>query len=177
MGRFLLDYSKQKGLLPAPILCKEAILFSECLPTLIVLNVNHQPAQGLKDVQVIHCLLSVGVVFPSCFEEFLWRSRNVLNDGVVEQVMRPLINLKGKDVSEQSAISRVPMASLEKQMVDVAVVSSGNNSVLTWFALTWFTSMTTSFSFHDNHHLPMRCCGLVHSQQLPRCGACRQSDL
>lgn len=172
MGRFLLDYSKQKGLLPAPVLCKEAILFSERLSTLIVLNVIHQPAQGLKDVQVVHRLLFVGVVLPSCFEEFLWWPRNVLDDGMVELVMRPLINLEGEDVSEQSAIARIPMASLEKQVMDVTVVSSGDNSVLTWFALTWFASMTTSFSFHDNHHLPMRCCGLVHSQRLLLGEAC-----
>lgn len=100
MGRFLLDYSKQKGLLPAPVFSKEAILFSECLSTLIVLDVSHQPTQGLKDVQVVYRLLLVEVVFPSCLKDFLWRSRNVLEDGVVEQVMRPLINLESKDVSE-----------------------------------------------------------------------------
>lgn len=129
------------------------------------MNVRHKPAESRQEPHIVDRLFVTQVVLPRGFEDLLRRSGDVSEDGIVEHVVRPLINPEREHVSKESAVSPIPVSTLEEQVMDVAVVASGNDFVL----------LPTLFAFHDNRHLPKRCCGLVHSRRLPSRGACRQS--
>ena len=129
------------------------------------MNVRHKPAESRQKLHLVDSWLLTQVILPSGFEDLLRRSRNVSEDGIVERVMRPLVNLKDEHVSQQSTVAPVPVTTPPQAVVHIAVVASGDDFVLT----------PTLFAFHDNRHLPKRCCGLVHSRRSPLLGACRQS--
>ena len=131
------------------------------------MNVRHKPAESRQKLHLVHRLFVTQVVLPSGFEDFLRRSGDVSEDGVVQRVVRPLVYLEDEHVPEQLTVAPVPITPPPEQVVHVAVVASGDDLVL----------LPTLFAFHDNRHPPRRCCGLVHSRRSPSRGACRQSGL
>lgn len=74
----------------------------------------------------------------------------------MEHVVRPLVNLKDKHVPKQLTVAPVPIAPPPEQVMEVAVVASGDDLVL----------LPTLFALHSDH-LPKQCCGLVHSRRSP----------
>lgn len=70
--------------------------------------------------------------------------------------MRPLVHLEREGVPEQLTVAPVPVTPPPEQVVHIAVVAPGDDLVL----------LPTLFALHSDHPL-RRCCGLVHSRQLP----------
>lgn len=120
------------------------------------MNVRHKPAESRQKLHLVDRLFITQVVLPSGFENPLRRSRDVSEDGVVEHVVRPLVHLKREGVPEQLTVAPVPVFALEHEMMNVAVVASGDDLVLP----------PTLFALHSDHLLRRRC-GLVHSRQSP----------
>lgn len=120
------------------------------------MNVRHKPAESRQKLHLVHRRLLAQVVLPSRLEDLLRRSGDVSEDGVVEHVMRPLIDLEDEHVPKELAIAPVPVTPPPEQVMKVTVVASGNDLVL----------LPTLLALHSDH-LPGRCCGLVHSRQSP----------
>lgn len=137
------------------------------------MNVRHKPAESRQKLHVVDSLFITQIVLPSGFEDLLRRSRDISKDGVMQRVVRPLINPEREHVSKESAISPVPVPTLEKNVVYIAVVAPCNNLV--------FTRLTTVrlmlLPFHSNRHLPEKCCAQSPSRQSPSLEACLQSGL
>ena len=137
------------------------------------MNVRHKPTESRQKLHLVHRLFIAQVILPSGFEDFLRWSRDISKDGVMQRVVRPLIDPEREHVSKESAVAPIPAPTLEKDVVYIAVVAPCNNPVFT--RLT--TVRLTLLSFHNNHHPPKKYCAQSPSRQSPSLEACLQSGL